>query len=36
MAGFIGSAEHRALVAHFGFTRDEVDNLPAANEVLAK
>jgi polar amino acid transport system substrate-binding protein len=36
MAGFIGSAEHRELVAHFGFVREEVENLPSVDEILAK
>jgi polar amino acid transport system substrate-binding protein len=36
MAGFIGTAEHRELVANFGFTREEVDNLPTVDEILAK
>jgi polar amino acid transport system substrate-binding protein len=36
MAGFIGTAEHRELVAHFGFTREEVENLTTVSEILAK
>ena len=36
MAGFIGTAEHRELVANFGFTREEVENLPSVDEILAK
>jgi polar amino acid transport system substrate-binding protein len=36
MAGFIGTAAHRDLVAQFGFTREEVENLPSVDEILAK
>jgi polar amino acid transport system substrate-binding protein len=36
MADFIGTAEHRALVANFGFTREEIENLPSVDEILAK
>jgi polar amino acid transport system substrate-binding protein len=36
MAGFIGTVEHRELVARFGFTREEIENLPSVDEILAK
>lgn len=36
MTGFIGTAEHRALVANFGFTPEEIENLPSVDEILAK
>lgn len=36
MSRFIGSAEHLDIVAHFGFTRDEIDRLPSVEDILRR
>jgi polar amino acid transport system substrate-binding protein len=36
LARFVGSAEHLQLVGRFGFTRQEVADLPTVDEILSK